>query len=92
MADFKCYQPECLCECKREHKDEHLEHCISNGKCTLKHKSDCKITPGKPTELMASHIPSGYGFCVVSEYEEVYKTHYESHTFDGDVPKDFIKN
>ena len=27
----------------------------------------------------------------MSENEEIYKTHYESHTFDGDVAKDFIK-
>ena len=27
----------------------------------------------------------------MSEREEIYKTHYESHTFDGDVAKDFIK-
>ena len=27
----------------------------------------------------------------MSEYEEVYKTSYESHTFDGDVAKDFVR-
>ena len=28
---------------------------------------------------------------MVSEYKEVYKTSYESHTFDGDVAKNFVK-
>ena len=27
----------------------------------------------------------------MSEHEEVYQTHYEHNTFDGDVAKDFIK-
>ena len=95
VADFECYQPECLCECRRRHKDEHLKHCIPNGECNFGHKSDCekKLRDGQgpSTEYTCNHKPSVHGFCVVSEHEEVYKTHYESHTFDGDVAKDFIK-
>ena len=82
VADFECYQPECYCECKNRHRDEHTLNCFPNGECSFEHKS---------TEYTCDHKPSGYGFCVVSEYEEVYKTSYESHTFDGDVAKDFVK-
>lgn len=47
---------------------------------------------GKTSEYTAIiHKPSGYGFCVVSEYEDVFKTSYESNTFDGDVAKDLVK-
>ena len=67
-------------------------------KCLIKivadfecYQPECAEKYGKSTELTAKHKPSGYGFYVASEYEEIYKTRYESHTFDGDVAKDFVK-
>ena len=67
-------------------------------KCPIKivadfecYQPECAEKRGKSTEYTSSHKPSGYDFCVVSEYKEVYKSFYESHTFDGDVAKDFVK-
>ena len=68
-------------------------------KCPIKIAGDfecyqpkCKEKRGKSTEYVSKHKPSGYGICVVNEHEEIYKTHYESHTFDGDLQKKMLKN
>ena len=68
-------------------------------KCPIKivgdfecYQPECKKKKGKNSEYICEHKPSGYGICVMSEHEEVYKTHDECNTFDGDVAKDFIKN
>ena len=67
-------------------------------KCPIKivgdfecYQLECKRKQRENSEYICEHKPRGYGICVMSEHEEVYETHYESHTFDGDVAKDFIK-
>ena len=67
-------------------------------KCPIKivgdfecHQPECRELKGENSEYVCEHKPSGYGICVMSEHEEVYKTHYACNTFDGDVAKDFIK-
>ena len=67
-------------------------------KCPIKivadfecYQPECGELKGKNSEYVCDHIPSGYGICVMSNHEEVYKTHYECNTFNGDVAKDFIK-
>ena len=75
---FKNYKNIVKCPIKR----------IADFEC---YQPECSEKSGKSTELTAEHKPSGYGFCVVSEYEEAHKSSYESHTVDGDMAKDFVR-
>ena len=54
-------------------------------------QEECNVKKGNATTYTSAHIPSIYGFVVKSDYEETYKSFYESHTFDRDVAKDFVK-
>ena len=67
-------------------------------KCPIKivgdfecYQPECKEKRGQLTEYVCKHKPSGFGICVMSEHKEIYKIHYVSHTFDGNVAKDFVK-
>ena len=67
-------------------------------KCPIKivgdfecYQPECRKKKGENSEYLCEHKPSGYGISVMSEHEEVYQTHYEGNTFDGDIAKDFIK-
>lgn len=92
VADFECYQPKCQCSCsERNKKDCKEKHGDDSLICLDERRKDGERLHGKTTDFTAIHKSSGYGFAVVSEHEEVFKTFYEICTFDGDVAKDFIR-
>ena len=56
-------------------------------------KEDQKF--GKTCEILAKHIPSGYGLYLKSDYEEIKKSFYKNwntNTNEKDVSKNFVKD